>query len=99
MPSIRATRSLRCAITVLTLGRVPWGFNAINSRPELSVMFCPSTPMNVETLSTAGSSRIACASSRLLSLIATKDTDCGPSEMPWMSPVSCSGKKPFGITR
>ena len=25
------------------------------------------------------------------------EIDCGASEMPWMSPVSCTGKKPLGM--
>ncbi len=99
MPSSFATRSLSRAITVATLSRVPKGFNAINTRPALSVMLAPSTPMKDDTLSTAGSSRSTCASSRLRSDIDRNDAVCGPSEMPWMRPVSCSGKKPLGISR
>jgi hypothetical protein len=86
-------------MTTVTLSRWPWGFRAMRRRPALSVMLVPSTPMNVDTLSTAGSSRIACARRRLRSLMASNEIDCGASEMPWMRPVSCSGKKPLGITR
>ena len=40
-----------------------------------------------------------CARQRLLrSAMAAKETDCGASEMPWMTPVSCTGKNPFGMT-
>ena len=28
--------------------------------------------------------------------IAGNEMDCGASEIPWMMPVSCTGKKPFG---
>ena len=36
---------------------------------------------------------------RLLpSAMAAKEIDCGASEMPWMRPVSCTGKKPLGMT-
>ncbi|MNH29282.1 hypothetical protein D3C79_895060 [compost metagenome] len=31
--------------------------------------------------------------------MAAKDTDCGASEIPWITPVSCAGKKPLGTTR
>ncbi|MCY1443929.1 hypothetical protein D9M71_603720 [compost metagenome] len=30
--------------------------------------------------------------------MAAKEIDCGASEMPWMTPVSCTGKKPLGTT-
>ena len=36
---------------------------------------------------------------RLRRDIESNDADCGASEMPWMRPVSCCGKKPLGITR
>ena len=62
-------------------------------------MLVPSTPMNDETLSTAGSSRSdARERLRLARDIARNDADCGASEMPWIEPVSCSGKKPLGIS-
>jgi len=70
----------------------------IKTRPLLSVVLIPSTPIKEETLSTAGSCRIAWARARWRSAIAAKETDCGASEIPWMTPVSCSGKKPFGTT-
>ena len=30
--------------------------------------------------------------------MAGNDIDCAASEMPWMTPVSCTGKKPLGMT-
>ena len=74
------------------------GFRLIWMRPTFEVMFVPSTPMNDETLATAGSrvtiSVIRCCRSAM----AANDTSSGASEMPRMTPVSCSGKKPFGTT-
>src|SRR5262249_39405098 len=70
----------------------------IRMRPLFNVVLEPSTPMNEDRLSTAGSSSIARASARCRSAIAENEMDCGASDTPWMTPVSCSGKKPFGTT-
>ena len=67
-------------------------------RPLLSVLLMPSIPMNDDRLSTAGFSRTTSASCCWRFAMAAKDTDCGASEIPRMTPVSCDGKKPFGIT-
>ena len=61
-------------------------------------MLLPSTPMNELTLTTSGSFRIAAASSRWCWAIASYDVVCAATEMPWITPVSCTGKKPFGTT-
>ena len=68
-------------------------------RPLLTVVLVPSTPMNDERLSTAGSFRITSASACCRSAIDSNDTVCGASEMPRITPVSWTGKKPLGITR
>ena len=68
-------------------------------RPLLMVVLVPSTPMNEDRLSTAGSWRITRASACCRSLMAANDTVGDDSEMPRMAPVSCAGKKPLGITR
>ena len=75
------------------------GFRSISMRPVFSVGFAPSTPMNEVRLCTAGSCRIARASSRWRSAIAAKEIDWRASEMPCSRPVSCTGKNPFGTTR
>ena len=67
-------------------------------RPLLTVTLVPSTPMNEERLSTAGSFRITAASACCRAAIAGNEIVCAASEMPWMVPVSCTGKKPFGTT-
>ena len=61
-----------------------------------SVAFTPSTPMNELRLSTAGSFRISRASACWRSDIAANEIDCSASEIPWITPVSWTGKKPFG---
>jgi len=74
------------------------GFRLMRIRPLLTVTFVPSTPMNEDRLSTAGSFRISEASACCSAAIAGNEIVCGASEMPWMVPVSCTGKNPFGTT-
>ena len=66
-------------------------------RPLFSVVFVPSAPMNDEMLSTAGSASSTFASSCCFSVIASNEVEAAACEMPWMIPVSCVGKKPFGM--
>ena len=61
-----------------------------------SVRFVPSMPTNDERLSTAGSARITRASACCRSAIAANETDGGACEMPSSTPVSWTGKNPFG---
>ncbi len=65
-------------------------------RPLLSVALMPSAPMNDDRLSTAGSFKITCASACCRSAMAVNEIFCAASEMPWITPVSCTGKNPFG---
>jgi hypothetical protein len=51
-----------------------------------------------QALSTAGSRRITCASACCAFAMAANDTAAGASETPTISPVSCTGKNPFGVT-
>ena len=74
------------------------GFRLMRIRPLLSVTLVPSTPMNEDRLSTAGSCRITAASACCRAAIAGNEIVCDASEIPWMVPVSCTGKKPFGTT-
>ena len=66
-------------------------------RPLFSVVLVPSAPMKEERLSTAGSCRMTFASSCCALVMAAKEMDAGACEMPWMTPVSCTGKKPLGM--
>ena len=72
------------------------GFRLICTRPLLGVTFVPSTPMNDEMLSTAGSFSSSATSACWRSDMPSNDTVCGASVTPMMTPVSWTGKKPFG---
>ena len=74
------------------------GFKLIDSLPLLVVVFVPSAPMNDDRLSTAGSAKITSASSCCFSAIAFDPIVCGACEIPWITPVSCTGKNPLGIS-
>ena len=95
----RVASASRCATSAAPARRCASGTSVICSRPALSVVFAPSTPMNEATLCTAGSCRMRAASARWCSAIAANDVDCAASVMPWSWPVSCSGKKPLGTSR
>ena len=66
-------------------------------RPLLSVVLVPSTPMKHERLTTAGSWMITAASACWRSAMALKEMLWGASEMPRITPVSWTGKKPLGM--
>ena len=74
------------------------GLRLISKRPLLSVVLVPSTPIKDDRLTTSGSFRMASASACWRSAIAAKETEEGASLMPWIRPVSWTGKNPFGIT-
>src|SRR5436190_367082 len=98
MPSTPARGGCRRRITpAASRLRALFGTMLMRSRPLLSVVLTPSTPMNEETLSTAGSCSSTRASASCRCAMAAKDTDCGASVMPWMRPVSWGGKKPLGV--
>ena len=60
-------------------------------------MLLPSTPMNEDRLTTSGSSRIARAKSCWCDDIAASEVSSAATEMPWITPVSCTGNSPLGI--
>jgi len=68
-------------------------------RPEFSVVLVPSTPINEEILSTAGSWQ-----QNVHEFLLTfghrgeADRHAALRLMPRITPVSCTGKKPLGIT-
>ncbi len=99
IPGTLSTAVCRRAITSVALpSRCSTGFRLIWMRPLFSVVFVPSIPMNDERLSTAGSSRMTRASACCLSAMAGNEIDCGASDTPTMTPVSWTGKNPFGTT-
>ena len=65
-------------------------------RPLLSVVLVPSMPMKDDRLSTAGSLQNHLGERLLPLRHAGNETVCGASEMPRITPVSCTGKKPLG---
>jgi hypothetical protein len=93
-----ARRACRRRITSVALAsRSSWGFSLMSMRPLLRVVLVPSTPMKEDRFSTAGSSSTASARARWRPTMALKEVSWGASEMAWMRPVSCTGKKPLGI--
>ena len=52
--------------------------------------------MNDDRLATSWSFRITRASACCKSCMARNETLCGASEIPRITPVSCTGKKPLG---
>ena len=72
------------------------GFRLIWMRPLLRVVLVPSMPMKDDRLATAGSLRISVTRACCRSAMAGKETVWGASEMPRITPVSCTGKKPLG---
>jgi hypothetical protein len=75
------------------------GLRLIWMRPLLRVVLVPSMPMKEERLATAGSFRITRARDCCAWAMASKETDWGASDMPRITPVSCTGKKPLGMAR
>ena len=62
-------------------------------KPELSVL----PPMNEVACATAGCASTTSFTSSWRSRMAGKEMSCGASEIPAMLPVSCCGKRPFGM--
>ncbi|GCE79714.1 hypothetical protein MSKU3_1189 [Komagataeibacter oboediens] len=92
--SARRRVATSCAVEV----RLSTGLRLIRKRPWFSVTFCPSTPTKEDRLATSASCRIRSASSCWWRFIAVNDVDCAMTEIPWITPVSCTGKNPLGMT-
>ena len=75
------------------------GLRLIWMRPLLSVVLVPSIPMNDDRLSTAGSFRITVASACCRCAMPSNEIVLRRSEMPRITPVSCTGKKPLGTIK
>ncbi len=100
MPGRWSSSGCRRWITSLAVtSRSLCGLRLICRRPLLSVGLVPSTPMKEVRLSTAGSFSTTSARARWRSDMAWKEIDCGASATPWITPVSCTGKKPLGMNR
>jgi len=92
------SRACRRRITSVALAsRSSFGLRRISMRPLLSVVLVPSTPMKEDRFSTAGSSSTIPARVCWRSDMAVKEMSWGASEIAWIRPVSCTGKKPLGM--
>ena len=96
--SCRVSCCSRRMIAVASSRRWSRGRSEISIRPLFSVALVPSTPMNDDRSTTSRSRRIASASACCLPAIAPNEMSWAAYEMPWIRPVSCTGKKPFGIS-
>ncbi len=76
--------------------RSPRGLSAMVMKPELRAPKAP--PVTAVTDSTAGSSRTRRTICAIFSSIAWNEEVWSPRMKPTRRPVSCCGKKPFGIS-
>jgi len=67
-------------------------------RPAFGVAFCAPTPTVEITLRTSGSRRTRSASTFCSRLISANEMVGSADVVAISSPVSCGGRKPFGIT-
>ncbi|OIQ76288.1 hypothetical protein GALL_420300 [mine drainage metagenome] len=74
------------------------GLRSISSRPVFIVVLTPSMPTTEEMLATAGSCSSASTSASCRRCMAANEMSCGATVVAWISPVSCTGKKPLGMT-
>src|SRR4030088_485525 len=67
----------------------------MNMRPLFETL--PEPPMNIPTCSTAGSFSTISPSACWCFIMAAGEASCPASDMPVSRPISCCGKKPFGM--
>ena len=67
------------------------------SRPAFGEAFIGDTPITDTTPVTSGSLRNAVSTVACSRFISANETSCPPSMTAMMRPVSCSGRKPFGM--
>ena len=97
MPGRLSARSMRRrAMTGARWSRSSSGLRSMVRREVARLGLMPSTPTKNATRATAGSASSTSESSFCRRAMAAKDVSCGNSAMPWMTPVSCVGKKPLG---
>jgi hypothetical protein len=68
----------------------------IRKRPLLSVVFVPSTPMNDDSDCTGRIGQDQLAEFLLAGAPSRRTRSTASFGNPWIKPVSCTGKKPFG---
>jgi len=97
MPGTRRSSSpSRRTMVLASALRLPCGLRLISMRPLFSVLLLPSTPMKDDRLATSGSASAMAASACWRSAMAPKEMVCGASVTTWITPLSCTGKKPLG---
>ena len=74
------------------------GLRLMEMRPLFRVVLMPSAPMKEDRLSTAGSCRMMLRQFLLLLGHRGERDGLRACEMPWITPVSCTGKNPLGMT-
>ena len=85
-------------ISLTSAFRCERGLSVIETRPLLLVGFTPSAPIDEATEATSGSDRIVSSTVRCRFVSRANEASGCATETPTMSPVSCKGKKPFGMT-
>ncbi len=88
---------IRSTMASTRSGRSSRGFRLMTSRPALGVAFSVLTPITETTPATLGSVRIAASTCCWRRCISAKDTSVPASVTAVISPVSCNGRKPFGM--
>ena len=66
-------------------------------RPLLIVEVEPPAPIAIAIVATAGSLATMAPSASCLRIMSANEMSWAASEVPVMKPVSCCGKKPFGM--
>ena len=99
MPGMLATSSFSLSMIASTPD-VRWSraFKVICSRPALGVALSVLTPMTDTTPVTSGSARMTSTTSCSRRCMSPNEISVPASVTAVIRPVSCSGRKPFGIT-
>ncbi len=87
----------RSAMAVASSRRSSEGRSVSCRWATLEVGFSVPTPSTATTPVTAGSSRSAAVASACRRLMPPKEAEGAPSSTTSISPVSCTGRKPFGM--
>ena len=98
MPGMPAIFSFSRATTASArTSRALRGFSVMVSLPALGVALTGLTPITETTPATAGSARTMSSTARWRRCISVKETSVPASVTAVMRPVSCKGRRPFGM--
>ena len=89
---------MRLAICSAVSERSSTPLRLIRKRPLFRVLLVPSMPTYDVRLVTSASFRIASANAICRAVIAWYETELSATLIPWMTPTSCTGNSPFGMT-